>query len=221
MFTARRPEAAMEAPRPSDTGKRRGSGGASRLRSTVHAGGADEGSIAIRIDLPKLRLPSVHIAWRKVFKWGGIAVVVAMIIIGTPTLIRHQTEEQKKKAATATASTPAYAPLKPDGQVSGAQYDSKRQLYKYNDTYKGLTITVSQQPLPEKLRDNPSKVKELAESLGTVESYETTNGTIYIASGQESNTQRVVVAHRQLLIFLQSNGTLSSVDWVTYVQNLD
>ena len=222
MFTARTPEAAVGHPGRSQTIKRSSKAMPKSSQPRLHAAKqTDDGSIAIHIDLPKFQLPPIHVPWKKVFKWGSVVVVVAVIIIGTPSLIRHQTEQQKKKAATTAASTPAYAPLKPEKQVSGAQYDNKRKLYKYNDTYKGLTITVSQQPLPENLRDDPLKVKQLAESLGTVESYETTNGIAYIATGQESNTQRVVVVHRQLLIFLQTNGTLSPVDWVSYVQNLE
>lgn len=219
MFTTQPAEPAAAPPKQSKIGKRFRP---SKPQPVLYgAGRADDGNIAIHIDLPKFQLPSMHIPWKKVFKWGSVALVVALVIIGTPTLIRHQTTEQKKKAAATAEATPVYSPLKPEQQVSGAQYDGKRKLYKYDDTYKGLTITVSQQPLPENLRDNPAKVKQLAEGLGTVESFETTNGTMYIASGEESNTQRVVVAHRQLLIFLQSNGTLSPVDWVAYVQNLD
>lgn len=180
-----------------------------------------DGNIAIHIELPKFRLPSVHIPWKRVLRWGALAAAIMAIVIGTPILIRHQTAEQKKNTAAIASSKPAYAPLQPEGQASGARYDSKRQLYTYNDTYKGLTISVSQQPLPEKLRGDVLKVKQLAETLGTVESFETTNGTAYIATDENSGTQRVVVTHRQLLIFLQSNGTLSPVDWVSYVQNLD
>lgn len=217
MFTASSAKPITKPPERPKAGRR-----LKKPQPILHAAGqADDGNIAIRIDLPKFQLPSMHIPWRKVFKWGSVALIIAVIIVGTPTLIRHQTTEQKKKAAATAEATPVYSPLKPEQQVSGAQYDGKRKLYKYDDTYKGLTITVSQQPLPENLRDDPAKIKQLAEGLGTVESFETTNGTMYIASGEESNTQRVVVAHRQLLIFLQSNGTLSPVDWVAYVQNLD
>ena len=181
--------------------------------------------IAINIHLPTFRLPKLRINWRKTLGWGAVGIVAAVIIFGTPVLLRTISDKQKTTVSKTAQSLPAYAPLTPEsvsvGQVSGAQYDSKKQLYKYDDEYKGVGLTVSQQPLPDQLRADPMKLAEVAKnSINATEKIETTNGDAYIVTDEKTRTQRVVLAHRQLLVFIQSYDTLDPVDWVVYIQSL-
>lgn len=183
-------------------------------------------AIDINITLPKIRLPKlprIHVAWSTVLRWGGLAALVGMVVFATPQII--QLKGQKARENTGSSqSKPAYAPLEPDtssGTVSGAQYDSKRQLYKYNDTYKGASLTISQQTLPDALREDKSKLKDVAKaSIGATEKFDTVHGDVYITTDDSTGMQRMVVAHRQLLVFIQSSKTLSNSDWVTYIQAL-
>ena len=129
------------------------------------------------------------------------------------------------KEVAGSSKTPSYAPLTPEtvtnGQVSGAQYDNKKQLYKYNDEYKGVSLTISQQPIPDQLRDNPAKIADIAKtSISATEKILTTNGDAYIVTDEKTNTQRLVLVHRQLLVFIQSYDRLDNVDWLVYIQNL-
>lgn len=180
-------------------------------------------AIDINITLPKItfpKLPHARVAWKRVLRWGGVIVFAAVIIIATPHILQLKAKQADK---TTSSSKPAYAPLEPStkgASVAGAQYDNKRQLYKYDDEYNGASLTISQQPLPDKLRSDPTEVQKLAKSIGANERIETTNGYAYISTDDKTATQRVVVAHRQLLVFIQSSKSMSNAEWVAYIQQL-
>jgi len=182
-------------------------------------------AIDINISIPKITLPKLpHFSfpWRRVLWIGGGLVLIVAIIFGTPRILQLKTKQAQKDAAATTVAKPAYSPLKPStGTVSGAQYDSKKQLYKYDDTFMGATLTISQQPLPDVLRLGKTKLAEVAKnSIGAIEKFETVNGDVYINTDTKTGFQRMVVAHRQLLIFIFSTKTLNNADWVTYIQTL-
>lgn len=186
------------------------------------------GDISINIHLPSIKLPKIRINWRRAIVWGGVGVVLLSFIFGTPKILQYFSSRSQTKTnkALSSAKAPSYAPLTPEtvikeGQVSGAQYDSKRQLYKYDDEYKGVSLTVSQQPLPNQLRENPAKIADIAKaSINATEKIHSTNGDVYIVTDEKTGTQRLVLVHRQLLVFIQSYDHLENVDWLVYVQSL-
>lgn len=185
--------------------------------------GHHDRAITISLSMPKIRLPKLRIPWTRVGKWALGVGMVAIVIVGTPQLLRYQAQRAKQVAADQKTVTPAYAPLKPSGEggtVAGAGYDGKRQMYKYDDVYNGVTMTISQQPLPDNLRGNPKDIQKIAESIGAKEKVATTNGDAYISTDDKTATQRVVVAHRQLLIFIQSSRSMTNAEWVSYIQQL-
>lgn len=181
-------------------------------------------AITINLAIPKVKLPKIHIPWLRVSKWAIGIGVVALVVVGTPHLLQYRAQKAKQAATNQQTSTPSYAPLKPaneGGSVAGAGYDGKRQMYKYDDVYNGVTMTISQQPLPDNLRANPKDIQKIAQSIGAKEKVVTTNGDAYISTDDKTATQRVVVAHRQLLIFIQSSKSMSNADWVAYIQKLE
>lgn len=187
---------------------------------------SDNHAIDINISIPKIRLPKLphfNIPWRHLLWWGSGVCFIATVVVLTPHILQRNAKQAEKKAAASSSSKPAYAPLKPNtGAVSGAQYDSKRQLYKYNDTYMGSNLTISQQPLPDTLRTGKTKLADVAKaSINATDKIETVTGDAYISTDETTGIQRMVIAHRQLLIFIQSTKTLSNVDWVKYIQTLE
>lgn len=171
---------------------------------------------------PKISIPE-NFNWKKVVKVMLPVVIIATLISISPYILRTLST-QKKEAAVAVSNEPTYAPIEPQktgGQVRGVQYDPEKKLYKFNDTYGGVELTVSQQPLPDDLRANPEKVKTLAGGIGSNEMVETTIGNAYISTDEKLTTQRIVFATRHLLVFIQADGILKGVDWVNYIQSLE
>lgn len=180
-------------------------------------------AITISLSLPKFTFPEVHVPWVRASKWALAVVVLATVFVGTPRLLQFRAQKAMQAATGRKTETPAYAPLKPAteaGSVAGAGYDGKRQMYKYDDVHNGVTMTISQQPLPDSLRANPKEIQKIAESIGAKEKVVTTNGDAYISTDDKTATQRVVVAHRQLLVFIQSSKSMTNAEWVSYIQQL-
>lgn len=187
----------------------------------------EDDAVVINFHLPELRLPAVP--WRRVLKISLVVVLVGGAIVATPYIIKAVGGKGSTSTNTGSSTTkqqPAYAPLEPTtssaatSHVQNVEYDSAKQLYKYNDTYEGVSLTVSQQPLPDDLRNNPDKLKALAASIGANEAVTTTNGTVYISTDANLTTQRLVFASKQILVFMQANGVLKNPEWVKYVQAL-
>jgi len=91
----------------------------------------------------------------------------------------------------------------------------------FQDTYLGHEVHVTEQSLPDVLRSDKSKLASIAESsIGAKDKFTTVYGDVYIATNEEQNIQRMVLQHRQLLVFILSKGILDNSEWVTYIQNL-
>jgi hypothetical protein len=153
----------------------------------------------------------------KLVRFGVPVVIAAGLLLGGNAWVENRSDRQNKDLA-GTSSTPAYAPLKSEAasegkSVNGAAptYDPKKELYTFYDTYKGARLTVSQQPMPDKLK---------AESVGAKDSFTTAYGDVYISTDPEAGSQRLVLAHRQLLLFIQSTVPLDKPTWVAYIQSL-
>ncbi len=198
----------------------------SRSQQKTDRSGSREANreIVVNLALPRIRIPRIRIQWKQFFAWFVPISGVLLLVVAVPKIVELRIQNNKNTAAKITSLTPSYSPLKPEdssASITETDYDSKRQLYRYNDEYSGVQLTISQQPLPNDLKENPSKIEQLASTIGAKEKIETTNGDAYISTDTKDATQRVVLAHRQLLIFILSSKTLSNSDWVEYIQSLE
>lgn len=184
-----------------------------------------EDTIAIHIDLPKIRLPKISIPWAKILRWGVPILLASVLVVATPMFLHNRSEKAKEKAVAANNTKElSYAPLKPSDKPNatlGAKYDSKHQVYSYTDKYLGRNLIISQQPLPDEIRADPTKLIKAAEALGAKDKFTTTSGTVYIATFEDQGVQQMILIHRQLLVYITSKGgTLNNSQWVTYIQSL-
>lgn len=224
MFTAQTPSPAQRPPMALKRGLRASQASHSNQRHTQPAVNAED-TIAIHIDLPKIRLPKITIPWAKILRWGVPILLAGVLIVATPMFLHNRSEKAKEKAVAANNTKElSYAPLKPSDKPNatlGAKYDSKHQVYSYTDKYLGRNLIISQQPLPDEIRADPTKLIKAAEALGAKDKFTTTSGTVYIATFEDQGVQQMILIHRQLLVYITSKGgTLNNSQWVTYIQSL-
>jgi len=184
--------------------------------------------IAVSINLPAVSLtaltqyrPSPTLV-KRVFIGAALALVIGLMVF-TPRIINSEDKVATQSAAGGTQNIPkAFAELKPEDSqnVTNERYDANRGYYAFNDRYKGGNVTVTEQQLPDNVRDNAEKGKELAQSVGATDDYETTQGMLYLTLSDTKTAQRAVLLHRQLLIFIQSTEPMAPTAWVDYVQSL-
>ena len=93
-------------------------------------------------------------------------------------------------------------------------------VYAYIDTIDLINITVSQQPLPDDLKeDTAKKIESLAKDFNADDKITSSNITFYI-SNSTSGYQSVIFTKNNLLILIKSTDKISNDDWLSYIESL-
>lgn len=132
--------------------------------------------------------------------------------------------DDPKGVLSASSQKPDFAYSLPKGKESEAEgdvkYDAGKKVVNFRDSIGGVVITVSQQPLPEGLKeDTDNKVKKLAEDFAAKEVLSTANPTAYLGTS-EKGPQTVIFAKNNLLVFIKSAKKIDNHDWAEYITNL-
>lgn len=190
-----------------------------------------DGAITINFHLPSFHLPKIAVNWRKASIYSGSLVVVASLIFFTPHLLHSlgtakKTTSGQETTVSAGGDAMSYAPLVPSSSnanhsVTSSKYETTKERYIFSDTYNDVAITVSEQPLPDALKADGAKVKELATSIGATERVETADGVLYVSPSDDATSQRVVYASKQLLLLITATGILKNSEWVAFIQDLE
>lgn len=186
-------------------------------------------SVSIQIHLPKIKLPKVklpQVTRRQIAYWGSLCVVWVGLAVGVRAsleLLDKNTGKTEVKGTT-TEKSPAFKPLvsnqKTDADNLKQAYDPQRKLVSYNDAFSGAKFTVSQQPLPQKLKDSPAEILKAADTIQAKEHIETALGTLYIGTDEQAGVQRTMLVRKDLLVFIQSSKKLDNDTWKYYVETL-
>jgi len=178
-------------------------------------------TIEVALNLPRVRLPKLTTRWLYV-------AIVGLVVVGLVFMWSRRNDASSPISGIGSSSgdfggskAPDFSPLVPreQGNVVNRGYDSKRGVYTYQDRYNGVMITVSQQLYPDSLRDKVA-LDKMTSSIQATEQYSTVHGVLYLTKASDQSSQWIVLAHRQLLVFLQSTGALKPAEWVAYVQTL-
>lgn len=166
---------------------------------------------------------------------GALTVVSLLGFGGLQLVHRHQLANANalsaaatKKLATVATTKPGFKPVIPAsktelaaGKAGQTAFDTKRDTYSYNDTLKGQALVVSQQPLPANFKSNKDALANISKALNATQAVVTSAGaTGYIATDTKSNSQTVVFALNDKLIFIRSPFSHPTTDWQVYLSTL-
>lgn len=186
-------------------------------------------TVSINISVPKLKRPSLpkklpaNLTYKKLGIGG--AALVGIFAIGL-IVNKVATSEDKKPTETAVLSAedqkPDFATVAPkDKDAPTTRYDTKRKVVSFQDSIGGVAITISQQPLPQGLKeDTDNKVKKLAADFAATEVISTSNPTAYLGTSAKG-PQTVIFSKKDLLIFIQSTKEIDTHDWAEYITKLE
>lgn len=92
--------------------------------------------------------------------------------------------------------------------------------FSYNDFIDDISISVSQQPMPESFEgDTANRVADLAKQNNATTEI-TVDGTIVYIGASAKGPQSVIFTKNSLLIFIKSQDKISNNSWSQYIQNL-
>lgn len=175
---------------------------------------------------PNIKIPSQLIAHKKWFI-GGVACL--LIAVGVAGAIIHwgasDGDDRNTPAVLAENNQRADFPYSlPKGNTENLEgnvrYDAERKVVNFKDSIGGVEITISQQPLPEGLKeDTESKVKKLAADFSATKEITTANPTAYLGTS-EKGPQTVIFSKKDLLVFIQSTKNIDEHDWAEYITSL-
>lgn len=190
--------------------------------------------------LPKLRIPKklhglfLKTRHRRILTGILLCLILIAVIVFIPRQNPSQTEDtsdstdstQTSPQAGLVPGTPSYKTLLPAGKTvkdlgGGWVRDEAHPLFVYIDTIDKIQINVSEQPLPDDFKDDPTKqVEALATSLGANEKI--TVGSIAVHIGvYGKDLQRVILTKNNLLILITANNTITTNQWATYINSLN
>lgn len=152
--------------------------------------------------------------------------IVLIIAIGSAVVLwRLNNPAQNSSQAT---SQPTFQTLLPSNtsinQLGGWQRVSPPNndpVFAFVDTIQGISVTVSQQPIPSSFKNNiDTSVAELAKSYNATTELTAGNTKVYIGTSY-SGPQSVIFVKNGLLVLIKSEKKIADDDWIKYIQSLN
>lgn len=152
----------------------------------------------------------------------AVTSVVVIIIVALIWIVSRPEEEVKP-----TTTGPDYTTVLPEGKsvvtLGGWQRVSPPEgdpVYAYTDKIEGVSVTVSQQPMPDKFhRNTNSQVEKLAKGYNATEKIDADGTTVYVGTSAKG-PQSVILTKDDLLILIKSQKKVSNDAWKNYVDSL-
>jgi hypothetical protein len=158
-------------------------------------------------------------------------VGIVAILLGTTAWINTQTTNHKSKLSAQNRApglvqgSPNFAVLVPNGKsvnnIGGFIRSDKNQLFVYIDKINNVRINVSQQPLPDDFKSNPTnQVEQLAKNYKADGKITVGGNTIHIGTSAKG-PQTVLFTKNDLLILIVSNDKIENDQWAQYISSLN
>ena len=152
-----------------------------------------------------------------------IIIGLSLIVIGLlVAAIAFHAKSNESTTITPSISTvlPAGTSIQKLGGWNLVSPAGNDPVYAYVDSIRGVSVTVSQQALPQSFQDDTdAKVAELAKAYNATNKITAGSITVYIGTNAEG-PQSVIFTKNQLLIMIKSKGTIKESDWTSYIQSL-
>jgi hypothetical protein len=194
--------------------------------------------VVFNIGIPKIKFPRFSLS--KVFikkrLLGSVALISVIILFGAGYVVLSNLTKDKPGKDVAGSNTKQPLPKKPDyptilpsnksivdlgGWVLVSPPEQKDPAFAYVDNIGGVAINVTQQLLPDKLKNSGEKgVAELAESFGATHKVKTSGGQTFYIGTASSGPQSVIFSTEQLLILIKSAKKINDSEWANYLDNL-
>lgn len=126
-----------------------------------------------------------------------------------------------------SGTRPTYKTVLPDhksiGELGGWRRVSppgKDAVFAYDDNINGISISVSQQPLPPSFKtETANHISELAKAYNATNKIDVDGTTVYIGTSSKG-PQSVIFAQNNLLILIKSQKVIDNGAWGEYVKSL-
>jgi len=162
---------------------------------------------------------------KKVIVIASIAVVAVAVPVTAGIVISRQNDIAN--IAEEKGEQPQFSTILPNGKSiddlggwSRISPTTSDPVFAYNDKIEGVTINVSEQPLPKNFEGNAdAQVAELTKG-GAYNELTAGSTKAYIGTSSQG-PQTVVFSKNNLLILMKSKQKIDNKDWSKYIESLN
>lgn len=160
----------------------------------------------------------------------GLVLIVGYIALPHPAKKTTDTTTKKTSGTVTKLSrneTPKFDTVVPDGKSikdyggwTRISPPDRVPVFAYSDKIGDVTINVSQQELPENLRDNGEELEKLSADFNADKKLTVGDITAYIGTSAKG-PQSVIFIKDNLLVLIKSTAKISDDQWITYISSLN
>ncbi len=182
--------------------------------------------------------PSLHLLWKKQHRLKislfFVVLVVAILLLWlsphyfvTTQPNQASSEDNTAVSGKLTKGTPDYPTILPSGktitQLGGwtrVSPPDHNAVYAYTDTIDGTPIIVSQQPLPDILKDNvATQMEEFAKGYSADRFITVGSVKVYIGTSTKG-PQSIIFTRNRILILIKTSAIVKDSSLTHYIQSL-
>lgn len=183
--------------------------------------------------LPKVRKDAVKAKLRSLMRYKKSLAATAIIAVAAfgyfviwPPLHDYAFSRNgpdtrlSEKSPDYSTVLPKDKPISELGGWTRISPEGRDPVFAYADKIGDVTISVSQQPLPESFKSETSgKIAELAKQFSATEKLDANGTDVYIGTSAKG-PQSVIFTKNGLLVLMKSQQKAESGSWKTYVESL-
>jgi len=166
--------------------------------------------------------------YKKQYIIAGVFLMIPITVLVGGIIIHSLQGNDGKKTdvlgtQTSVAAKPDFNVLKPkttETQATSVKYDTAKKVASYNDVLDEVPITVSQQPLPDSFKSDPTaKVEEFAKQINATDKISTGDATAF-SGVSAKGPQTIVFTKNDLLVFIYADKKIDTLSWSKYIANM-
>lgn len=170
----------------------------------------------------KTKLPNLRHK-RFVLPAGIVATVALITVVGFQIFNTKQGTVIGDGSQAPTTFTPLVP--KDSSDVAGAKTsledaEGQGEVLSFPDTFLGKPVTVSQQKLPDNLKNEADPAGKLATQLGKTDKVSTAFGNAYFTTDESHRMQTIILVYKDSLVLITSNTHRDGESWKLYIESL-
>lgn len=152
---------------------------------------------------------------------GVICGIAVLSVAGYNVVPGMLHKDQGSQVLADKVEKPTYAVTKPSStEAEQVKFDSEKKVASYGDKVNGITVVVSQQPLPASFKEDPfGQLEKIATSFSATESFAVNDFKVFIGTSAKGPQSLLLIKDKKL-IFLRSDSKIPNADWVTYIETM-
>lgn len=165
----------------------------------------------------------------------SVAILALCVLTAWYFLSRHQSTLSSQTSSSSSNSsnapvlekgTPDYDTVVPKGRTAATinwtrvSPPDHNAVYTYVDTVDKATLNVSEQPVPDNFKSNPTtSIEQLASSYNATQKLTVGTVTVYIGTSTKG-PQSTIFIKNNVLVLIKTDTALTTDQWIAYISNL-